>query len=55
MSLFDAWVSLRHGGQLLSPSELDSLPEGIEKTWGLETKLRSEFVELINAQEGAKK
>jgi len=55
MSLFDAWISLKHGGQLLSPTELETLPEADERPWNLTTKLRAELINLMSAREGKKK
>src|SRR5690606_1777815 len=46
MSLHDAWIALRHGGNLLSPAALDALPEPRKAPWGLADRLRSALVDL---------
>ena len=45
MSLHDAWTALRHGGNLLSPSALDSLPDPENAPWGLADRLRTALVD----------
>lgn len=40
MRLDDAWTSLRHGGNLLSPPALIQLPEPPPAPWGLHDRLR---------------
>jgi len=44
MNLHDAWVSLRHGGNLLSPVALGSLPSPLDPPWGLADRLRTALV-----------
>ena len=44
MSLHDAWVALRHGGNLLSPTALDGLPDPGQPPWGLADRLRTALV-----------
>lgn len=46
MSLHDAWIALRHGGNLLAPAALEGLPEPSKAPWGLADRLRSALVEL---------
>ena len=46
ITLHDAWVSLRHGGNLLTPVALDGLPNVAEPSWGLADRLRSALVAL---------
>lgn len=41
MSLHDAWISLRHGGNLLSPIELGRLPEAPPAPYRLAERLRA--------------
>ncbi|PKN59368.1 MAG: hypothetical protein CVU56_00560 [Deltaproteobacteria bacterium HGW-Deltaproteobacteria-14] len=45
-SLHDAWTSLRHGGNLLSPTALDALPAPEKAPWGLADRLRTALVAL---------
>jgi len=44
MSLHNAWVALRHGGNLLSPDALDGLPAPTKAPWGLADRLRAALV-----------
>jgi hypothetical protein len=46
MNLHDTWTSLRHGGNLLEPAALDSLPEITPPRFGTADKLRSALVAL---------
>lgn len=46
MSLHDAWIALRHGGNLLAPAALDALPEPGKAPRGLADRLRSALVDL---------
>jgi len=46
VSLHDAWTALRHGGNLLSPAALDTLPEPGEPAWNLADPLRGALVAL---------
>ena len=46
VSLHDVWTSLRHGGNLLEPAALDSLPEITPPRFGTADKLRSALVAL---------
>lgn len=46
VSLHDIWTSLRHGGNLLEPAALDSLPEITPPRFGTADKLRSALVAL---------
>ncbi len=43
-TLHDAWTSLRHGGNLLSPTALDGLPEPDAVSYGLADRLRDALV-----------
>jgi hypothetical protein len=45
-NLNDAWVALRHGGNLLFPAALDVLPDTAKTPWGLADRLRSALVAL---------
>ncbi|MCA9720176.1 MAG: hypothetical protein KC468_36280, partial [Myxococcales bacterium] len=44
--LHDAWVALRHGGNLLAPDALDGLPKPSKAPLGLADRLRSALVDL---------
>jgi len=44
--LHEAWVALRHSGNLLSPLALDGLPSPSKPKWGLADRLRSALVTL---------
>ena len=46
MNLHDTWTSLRHGGNLLEPAALDSLPEITPPRFGTADKLRSALVAI---------
>lgn len=46
MSLHDAWTALRHGGNLLSPAELDKLPEPETAHFALADRLRAAWVDV---------
>lgn len=53
MSLHDAWIALRHGGNLLTSSALEGLPEPDKAPWGLADRLRSALVDLDADKPGA--
>ncbi len=46
MSLHDAWIALRHGGNLLAPAILEGLPGPSTAPRGLADRLRSALVDL---------
>jgi len=46
VNLHDAWTALRHGGNLLSPTALDALPEPGAPPWNLADELRAALVAL---------
>lgn len=46
MSLHDAWTSLRHGGNLLSPAALEGFPEPATARWDLPDRLRTALVDM---------
>jgi hypothetical protein len=49
----DWWLRLRHGGQLLDRTRLDTLPEAKPLPWNLPEKLRSAIIALPDEGEGA--
>lgn len=46
MNLHDAWVGLRHGGNLLATATLEALPEPETLPWGISDRLRTALVAL---------
>jgi len=46
VNLHEAWVALRHGGNLLAPVALECLPEPETGSWGLSDRLRTALVDL---------
>jgi hypothetical protein len=50
MSLHDAWTALRHGGNLLSPAALESLPDPALASRALADRLRAALADLAAAR-----
>ncbi|MCA9787460.1 MAG: hypothetical protein KC488_12975, partial [Candidatus Cloacimonetes bacterium] len=48
MTLYDTWATLRHGGNLLCPGALDSLPDPPAAAWDLHERLRASLLEREN-------
>jgi len=46
VNLHDGWTALRHGGNLLSPAALETLPEPAAARWNLADHLRAALVGL---------
>jgi hypothetical protein len=50
-TLHDAWVALRHGGNLLSPAALDGLPDPAKTPHDLADRLRSALLAALDPHE----